>query len=198
MLSSSVLVLNRSFLPVHITSLKRAFCMLYAGIARAVDEEFHTFDFHSWAELSLAVHDESVGLVGRLIKVPRVIVLTAYDHLPKRSIKFSRLNIMIRDKYTCQYCNKKLPRSKLNLDHVVPRCRGGRTNWENVVTSCFDCNRQKGMCLPREAGLKLVKSPGRPRTTPFIDGLTNSIRYEQWKPFFNVVDYSYWNVELEE
>ena len=198
MLSSSVLVLNRSFLPVHITSLKRAFCMLYAGIARAVDEEFHTFDFQSWAELSVAVHDESVGLVGRLIKVPRVIVLTAYDHLPKRSVKFSRLNIMIRDKYTCQYCNKKLPRSKLNLDHVVPRSRGGRTNWENVVTSCFDCNRQKGMRLPNEAGLKLVKVPGRPRRTPFIDGLTNSIRYEQWKPFFNVVDYSYWNVELEE
>jgi len=198
MLSSSVLVLNRSFFPIHVTSLKRAFCMLYSGLARAVDKECRTFDFNSWAELSVAVHDEKVGLVGRVMKVPRVIILTAYDRLPKRVIKFSRINIMIRDRNTCQYCGTKLSRSQLNLDHVVPRSRGGKTTWENVVASCFDCNRKKGMRLPHEAGLKLVKHPEKPKTAPFANGFIGGVKYDEWKPFFNIIDYSYWNVELEE
>ena len=145
MLSSSVLVLNQSYFPIHITSVRRAFCMVYRGIAKIVDHEYRTFDFQSWAELSAAVHDDTVGLVDKLIVVPRVILLTAYDRLPKREIRFSRLNILIRDNYTCQYCGKKLARSHLNLDHVVPRSHGGRTTWENVVTSCHKCNCFKGV-----------------------------------------------------
>lgn len=172
--------------------------MLYCGVAKAVDKECKTFDFKSWSELSVAVSEEGVGLIGRVIKVPRVIVLTAYDRFPKKAIKFSRMNILIRDRSTCQYCGRKLPRNQLNLDHVVPRCKGGKTTWENVVASCFDCNRKKGMRLPREASLKLIKKPSRPRITPFMNGFMGAIRYEEWRPFFNIVDYSYWNLELEE
>ena len=91
MLSSGVLVLNRSFLPVHITTVRRAFVLLYQGIAKAVDTQYELFDFDSWAEMAVEAHkDEAIGLVGRLIKVPRVILLTEYDRLPRRRVRFSR------------------------------------------------------------------------------------------------------------
>lgn len=198
MLQASVLVLNRSFFPVHITNVKRAFCLLYRGVAKAVDEQYQTFDFPSWSELSLAVRqEEMVGLVGRLILVPRVILLTTYDRLPKREIRFSRLNILIRDNHTCQYCGGQLRKNQLNLDHVVPRSQGGKTTWENVVTSCHDCNRRKGGRVPAEAGLKLVRKPYRPKAFPFSLLLSKPNIHHAWKPFLNVVDFSYWNVELE-
>lgn len=197
MLTSSVLVLNRTFFPIHVTTLKRAFCMLYSGIARAVDNQYRTFDFDSWAQLSAAVHNETIGIVGRMIRVPRVIVLTAYDRLPKRHIRFSRLNVLIRDRHTCQYCGLRLRRSELNLDHVIPRSKGGTTTWENIVASCHKCNRKKGGRLPEEAGLTLIRRPFRPKVTPFMDGSLGPIKYEEWRPFLNIVDYSYWNVELE-
>ncbi|MBI4126511.1 MAG: HNH endonuclease, partial [Deltaproteobacteria bacterium] len=155
------------------------------------------FDFHSWSELSVAVHDESVGLVGRIVRVPRVVVLATFDRLPKRSVRFSRLNILLRDRHVCQYCGRRLPRSQLNLDHVIPRSRGGRTTWENIVTSCLKCNHHKGGRPPEEAGMHLVRPPFRPRAVPFFRLTGNSRLYDQWKPFMSVVDFAYWNVELE-
>ena len=79
MLNSGVLVLNRAFFPVHVTSVRRAFCLLYAGLARAINSRYETFDFTSWSQLSVHAGDEAVGVVGRMIRVPRVIVLVAYD-----------------------------------------------------------------------------------------------------------------------
>lgn len=197
MLSSPVLVLNRCYLPINIVTARRAFCMLATGIARALDREHRAFDFPSWAELSAAVHDDTVGLVGRAVRIPRVVLLSAYDRLPKRTVRLSRLNIMLRDRHTCQYCGRKLSRTKLNIDHVVPRSRGGQTTWENIVASCHACNRRKGGRLPQEAGVRLLRVPARPRTTPFVDLITAPVAYDEWRPFFNVVDFSYWNVELE-
>ena len=84
----------------------------------------------------------------------------------------------------------------MNLDHVVPRALGGRSTWENVVTSCVECNRRKGGRTPRQANMKLRAHPERPRWTPFMNLMLSSVRYEEWKPFLNVVDASYWNVEL--
>ena len=197
MLHTAVLVLNRSYFPVHVTSVKRAFCLLYRGLAKAVDEQYQTFDFQSWTELSVAVHDETVGLVDKVIIVPRVILLTAYDRLPKRDVRFSRLNILIRDNYTCQYCGFRLKKSQLNLDHVVPRSKGGRTTWENVVASCHDCNCRKGGRTPQEAGVQLIRHPYRPNAFPFSLLLSRPNVYHAWKPFLNIVDFSYWNAELE-
>lgn len=198
MLHAPVLVLNRSFFPVHITNVKRAFCLLYRGIAKAVDKEYQTFDFQSWSELSLAVREEEmVGLVGRMVLIPRVILLTAYDRFPKREVRFSRLNILIRDNYTCQYCGEQLKKNQLNLDHVIPRSRGGKTTWENVVASCHDCNRIKGGLSPEETGRHLIRKPFRPKTFPFSMLIARPNIHHAWKPFLNIVDFSYWNVELE-
>src|SRR6185295_2449360 len=141
-LNSKVLVLNRSYLPVHVTSVKRAFVLLYQDIARAVDEQYRTFDFASWSQLAVSVEHDTVGLVSRVVRVPRVILLVAYDRVPKRHVRFSRYNIYARDGNTCQYCGKHFARIDLNLDHVVPRSRGGRGTWENLVCSCHRCNRR--------------------------------------------------------
>ena len=198
MLSSSVLVLNRSYLPVHVTSAKRAFSLLYQGIARAVDEEFQTFDFEEWSQLSTLREGDSIGTIAGRILIPRVIVLVAFDRLPKRHVRFSRINIMTRDSFRCQYCGDHPSRAELNLDHVVPRAQGGKSTWENVVTSCVDCNRRKGGRTPAQARMKLRSRPVRPRWTPLSHLILSSQRYEQWRPFLNVVDASYWNAELNE
>src|SRR5258705_10160500 len=93
-LNTKVLVLNRSYLPVHVTSVKRAFILLYQDVARAVDEQYRTFDFQSWSELAVSVEEhDTVGLVSRVVRVPRVILLVAFDRVPKRHVRFSRYNI---------------------------------------------------------------------------------------------------------
>jgi 5-methylcytosine-specific restriction endonuclease McrA len=196
MLNSSVLVLNRSYLPVHVTSARRAFTLLYQGIARVVNEQYQTFDFEEWSQLAVARDAEAVGTPSGRIRIPRVIALVAFDRLPKRHVRFSRINLMARDNFQCQYCGRRPHRAELNLDHVVPRSLGGRSTWENVVTSCVDCNRRKGGRTPRQAHLKLVKRPERPRWTPLANLMWSSVRYQEWRPFLSVVDASYWNVEL--
>jgi hypothetical protein len=81
---------------------------------------------------------------------------------------------------------------------VVPRSLGGHSTWENVVTSCVDCNRRKGGRTPKQANLLLRRRPVRPRWTPLVNLMISSVRYQEWRPYLNVVDASYWNVELAE
>jgi 5-methylcytosine-specific restriction endonuclease McrA len=199
-LDSSVLVLNRHYQPVHVTSARRAFTLLYAGAARVIAPDFSTFDFESWAELGVAAGQDAVHTIGRAIAVPRVIVLQVYDRLPKTKVRFSRHNIYARDDNTCQYCKRQLPRTELNLDHVVPRARGGRTTWENVVCCCVPCNLRKGCRLPEEAGMRLMKTPVKPHfgaATRLIGArLGRRPAHREWIPFVGLVDASYWNTEL--
>ncbi len=196
MLNSSVLVLNRSYLPIHVTSVRRAFALLYQGVARVVDEQYQTFDFDEWSQLAVARDMDAIGTSSGSIRVPRVVVLVAFDRLPKRQVRFSRLNLMSRDDFQCQYCQIQPVRSELNLDHVVPRALGGRSTWENVVTSCVDCNRRKGGRTPQQAHMKLMKKPIRPRWTPLMNLMFSRVRYKEWRPFLSIVDASYWNAEL--
>ena len=198
MLNSAVLVLNRSYLPVHVTSVRRAFSLLYQGIARAVSEDYRTFDFEEWSQLSGVKDSDTIGTLAGRVRIPRVIVLVAFDRLPRRHVRFSRINIMTRDRFQCQYCGDRPARAELNLDHVVPRALGGRTTWENVVTSCVDCNRRKGGRTPVQAHMVLIRRPARPRWTPLAHLMLTGARHEEWRPFLNVVDASYWNVELRE
>jgi 5-methylcytosine-specific restriction endonuclease McrA len=198
MLNSAVLVLNRHYQPIHVTNAKRAFSLLYLGVARALDREFRTFDFESWSALSAEVDDDVVHTIDRVIRVPRVIVLQLYDRIPKTKVRFSRHNIYMRDGNTCQYCERSLPRTELNLDHVVPRSQGGRTTWENVVCCCIDCNLAKGARTPEQAGMLLRKAPARPRWTPTFRAAGDRIRYREWLPFLDIANASYWNVELRE
>lgn len=198
MLSSNVLVLNRSFVPIHVTNLRHALCLMYRDIAKAVDSQFTLFDFESWSALSVAVNDEKVGLVDRPMRIPRVILLHFYDKIPRRILRFSRMNVYLRDRTTCQYCGKSFAKSDLNLDHVVPVSQGGKTIWENVVCSCIPCNIKKGGRTPEHARMHLLKKPMRPDWTLFFKLKTKNVLYEEWKPYLNMVDFSYWNVELKD
>ncbi len=196
-LATEVLVLNKSYLPVHVTTVKRAFTLLYEGIAKAVDRQFTIYDFQNWSELKAEYNDDVIGIVHRVIKVPRVIVLVAYDRIPKKHVRFSRLNIFARDKNTCQYCGKRYQKTELNIDHIIPRSLGGLSTWDNVVCSCFECNKKKGGMTPEQAGMKLVKRPKKPEWTPYAVFNFKHTVYKEWAPFLNIVDASYWNVELE-
>ena len=119
MLNSKVLVLNRSYLPVQVTTLRRALGLLYKGAARAVDDDFRLLDFEQWCRLSRRDGRPTLGTVRGAILVPEVILLPGCDRLPLNEVRFTRTNVFARDGFTCQYCGRRLHRSQLTLDHVI-------------------------------------------------------------------------------
>lgn len=165
LMNRRVLVLNRHWLAVHVCGLRRALSLLYQGAARVVDGEYQTFDFDSWLELS-EMEDAPPEMILRTpnhrVLVPMVIVLTHYQQCPPRSVRFNRRNIYERDRYRCQYCGVSPGRTGLTIDHIIPRSRGGRSTWTNVVVACARCNTRKGSRLPNECGMTLRKRPVRP------------------------------------
>ena len=199
-LNQHVLVLNRLWQAVNVCTVRRALTLLFEGHAQVVwtsgDGTFDTYDFRQWHDFSQQEpHPESIRTVAYKIRVPRVILLLLFDRLPKKEVKFTRLNIFERDRNTCQYCGRSCERKDLNLDHVIPRDRGGPTTWENIVCSCIACNTRKSNRTPFEAGLNLVRKPKRPKWRPFVQVNFTLHRHESWKHF---VDLAYWNVELGE
>jgi len=168
-------------------------------MAKAVNGQYETFDYDSWQELSIERNDETIGMVHRAIKIPRVILLIAYDRVPKRRVRFSRYNIFARDRNTCQYCGTAFSRNELNLDHIIPRSQGGISTWENVVCSCHDCNRRKGGKTPDQAHMRLITRPRKPTWTPPLNISLREIMHKEWVPFLDfMTDVSYWNTELLE
>lgn len=200
-LDRPVLVLNRLWQAVNTCSARRAFTLLYQGHAQVVHHEgennFLTHDFESWHDFSTSNPEpEMVHTISLRIRIPQVIVLLLFDRLPKKEVKFTRHNVFERDRNTCQYCGGVFDRTQLNLDHVVPRDRGGQTTWENIVCSCVPCNTRKGNKLPHEAGMHLVRHPKKPKWRPFVNiTFGTAAKHESWKHF---LDLAYWNVELGE
>ncbi|HXB58946.1 MAG TPA: HNH endonuclease, partial [Candidatus Acidoferrales bacterium] len=142
-LNQHVLVLNRLWQAVNVCTARRALTLLFQGhaqvVVNAADGSFRTFNFNEWRHFSLgAPHDEAVHAISFRIRIPRIVLLLAYDRMPKKEVKFTRHNIFERDRNTCQYCGHIFERKDLNLDHVIPRDRGGPTTWENIVCSCIE------------------------------------------------------------
>ncbi len=197
-LDTPVLVLNRLWQAVNTCSARRAFTLLYQGHAQAVSAEsdagFLTHDFASWQDFSVQnPHPDMVRTISLNVRIPRIIVLLLFERLPKKEVKFTRHNVFERDKNTCQYCGTLFTRERLNLDHVIPRDRGGQTTWENIVCSCIPCNTRKGNRLPHEAKMQLERIPKRPKWRPFIHISFSHTPHESWRHF---LDIAYWNVEL--
>ncbi len=193
-MQSSVLALNRSFVAVHVVPVRRAICLLWKGMAEVISVEngsFLTYDLPSWLEVSelraefdeFEEHDDLLQSVNFVVQVPRVIRLLNYERVPRNVVKFSRRNVFLRDEYRCQYCDRKYSHSRLSLDHVMPRSRGGGNTWENIVTACLDCNVRKGGRTPKEAGMKLLSEPSRPHRNPVLTHQLNSRKYSSWKNF---------------
>jgi 5-methylcytosine-specific restriction endonuclease McrA len=200
-LGHQVLVLNRLWQAVNLCSVRRALALLFEGHAQVVANtdsgEFKTYDFQQWRDFSTRnpseSNDDVVRTVALRIRVPRVILLLFFDRLPRKEVKFTRHNIFERDRNTCQYCGRIFDRRDLNLDHVIPRDRGGPTTWENIVCSCIPCNTRKANKTPAEAGMRLVRKPKRPKWRPFVQVSFGAPMHESWKHF---LDIAYWNVEL--
>ena len=200
LLNRQVLVLNRLWQAVNVTTVRRAFVLLFQGHAQIVFSDsrnsFSTYDFESWRDFSERQPDgEMVHTVYFSVRIPRIIVLMMYDRFPRKEVKFTRHNVFLRDKNTCQYCGKTFDRKELNLDHVIPRDRGGKTTWENIVCSCIKCNTRKANYLPHEVGMRLIRKPERPKWHPFPQYHLGGNGDHDWKQFLDV---AYWNVELGE
>ncbi|QQY09866.1 MAG: HNH endonuclease [Candidatus Xiphinematobacter sp.] len=197
-LNSSVLVLNRLWQAVNTCSARRAFSLLYQGYVRAVSSDrrknFLTHDFQSWRDFSREnPKPRMVHTVSLKILIPSIVVLLLFDKFPRREVKLTRRSVFERDKNRCQYCGKIFRHANLSLDHVLPRDRGGRTTWENVVCCCISCNTRKGNRLPHEARMQLTRKPRCPKWIP-SNNVSSPIEHpKNWQHFVNLTD---WNVEL--
>jgi 5-methylcytosine-specific restriction endonuclease McrA len=192
MLGGNVLVLNRLWQAVHITSARSAVCLVYTGRARALDNDYATYDWTSWisrADPRDADSTDFVQGVSARFSVPRVVQLLQFDRVPRSQVKFTRANIYLRDRFCCQYCGHKGKRSELNIDHMVPRSRGGGSTWENVVVACIPCNRRKSNRLPEEIGMFPKRAPARPRWHAALAPSGEGPPHPQWRPFLEA---AYW------
>ena len=182
-LQSPVLVLNRSFQPVRITTARHAFTLLYLGRARALDGGFEPVDFVQWSAIAPSSDDDFIGTPRGPIRVPRVLILSGYNRVPSAPLRLSRRNVFLRDAFTCQYCGGRPPMRDLNLDHVLPRSRGGKSSWDNLVTSCRTCNVKKGYATPEECGMIPRTKPHRPNWSMALRMAAPSTRFAEWEPF---------------
>ncbi|MGB9340806.1 MAG: HNH endonuclease, partial [Polyangiales bacterium] len=127
------LVLDQGYQPHRIISWQRAVCMIFDGKVEVVEE-----------------YDEDIRSVSITIKMPAVVRLLRTIMGRKRAIKFSRINVAMRDDFKCQYCGVRHRLRGLTYDHVVPKSQGGKTNWENIVMACYSCNEKKGHHTPHQ------------------------------------------------
>ena len=191
-----MLVLNRLYLAVHIVNVRRAFGLLFRQAAEVIHLEegmFANHDFQSWREVSelraglKQPYEDWIWAVNFEIQVPRVIRLLSFDRMPNRKLHLSRRSVLARDGHGCQYCGRHFPAHQLSLDHVTPRSRGGLTTWENVVCACLKCNVKKGGRTPREAKMKLVRRPVKPRQNPILVLKLDNPKYESWRTWLGGV-----------
>ncbi len=162
-MTGHVLVLNRDYSAVSICSVKRAVILLHLQKAELVE-----------------------GLANRWIRTstrhhpwPSIVRLNLYVRIPYRRIMLTRKNVIRRDGFRCQYCGS---RDRLTIDHVMPKSRGGRDTWENLVAACVPCNNRKGNRKPEEARMPLSRKPFRPSHVMFIRDFVDSVE-DGWKPY---------------
>ena len=141
----------------------------------------------------LSEYDQVVHSPSFQMKLPSVIALKDYV-APSRFPAFTRFNVFLRDSFSCQYCGQRKPTPELTFDHVVPRSKGGRTVWENVVTACCGCNMRKGSRLLEHSGLHLLHKPWRPQSGHLQENgraFPPNYLHESWR------DFLYWDTELD-
>lgn len=197
---SDTLVLNRNYYAIHIIDWKRAVSLLYQGHADVLDGDFTPYGFEDWKQLSADMKTHPSGFVRSVtfqIAVPEVIRLKRFDRLPKAEVKFTRRNIYEHYKHKCCYCGHQFKTSELNLDHVTPRSKGGRTDWSNIVTACIPCNTRKMDRMPAEAGMSLLVNPSKPVWKGSRSLLKFSLPVRVKETWQRIIDTKYWESELE-
>ncbi|WP_299824605.1 HNH endonuclease [uncultured Pontibacter sp.] len=165
-MKDKVLILNQDFSAIAVCSVHKAFLLVYLNKAETVAK----------------LKDACLRTINHTYPVPSVIRLQNYVRVPYHGIALSRHNIMRRDNYSCQYCGSP---KNLTLDHLLPRSRGGETNWLNLVTACMRCNTRKGDRTPEEAGLKLNRKPIRPSLQHFLQ-LQVNVHNQDWSSYLGM------------
>ena len=165
-MDSHVLVLNLNYEPLNICSFRRALGLVFLDKATVIETN------------GKVLHSERLTM-----PMPSVVRLNYQVRRPRPELRLSRRSILARDDFTCQYCGRQT--TPLTIDHIVPRVQGGGHTWENLVCSCIECNNSKGNKTPRAAGLKLRKTPRRPRFVPYISysAFARAVQVEDWQPY---------------
>ena len=182
-----VLVLNRNWQAINTTTPALAFAQMATGVATALNIEGHDAMiptiWEDWQKLEVRETDNAIGTVCGPVRVPTIIVLARYNRVPLKRPKFSPRAIRERDGGRCQYTGRTLSIDEGNIDHVMPRSRGGLTSWENCVLAAKDVNTRKADRTPQEAGLRLRTVPTTPREVPMTALLRNTHQIPDWDPF---------------
>lgn len=191
-----VLKLNRLYYPINISPWHKAITDIFSGAAYPVDVSYEQTEdgkintsaidsltvvktWEEWEILPIRPYDEYVHTVKKIVRMPTVVICSRYEQIPyKRSVFPTKENILKRDNYTCQYTGEKLPRDKVNIDHIMPVSRGGQNTWENMVCCSIEVNTRKADRTPREAGLKLIRPPVKPTNGNVFDFLR-----DEWASF---------------
>lgn len=203
-LQASVLVLNRSYMAIHVVNVRRAVALLCRDLAEVIHLEngsFCNYTFDTWREASAQwarnkqPHEDWIRSVNFELQVPRVIRLLGFDRVPKQQLQLNRRNILARDGNVCQYCGRPFPSHQLSVDHVIPRSRGGTTSWENVVCACLECNIRKGGRTPREAKMRLIHPPRKPHKNPVLLRKMSHPKYAAWRIWLDGVS---WDIAARE
>jgi len=189
---ATVLVLNRNWQAINVRTPQEAFCMMATNVATGLEiergdgaraEALRPVTWDEWITLPIREQDEAVHTVRGQIRVPTVIVAVNYAKVPKKRPKLCARTIRERDGNRCQYTGRMLRPEEGSLDHVVPRSRGGKDAWENLVWSAKEVNQKKADRLPHEAGLKLLSVPRAPKELPVSALIRNTSEVEDWKLF---------------
>ena len=184
---SIVLVLNRNWQAINVRSPQEAFCQMATNAATALEidgaSHIRPVTWEEWITLPIREQDEAVHTVRGQIRVPTVIVAVNYAKVPKKRPKLCARTIRERDGNRCQYTGRVLRLDEGSLDHVVPRSRGGKDAWENLVWSAKEVNQKKADRLPHEAGLKLLSKPRVPKEMPVSAFIRNTAQVDDWKLF---------------
>ena len=184
-----VLVLNRNWQAVNVKSPADALSMMYTDTATGLDiiGEDHMVPY-KWSDWIKLPYDENANYVKTIngeIKIPTIVVLCKFNKVPMKRPKFTLKGVWMRDNGICQYTGKKLSNNEGNIDHVIPKSRGGKTDWSNCVLAHKKVNADKANRTPEEAGLKLIKPPSVPRELPITLYIRNKYNIPEWEPFLN-------------
>lgn len=184
---TTVLVLNRNWQAIHVKTPAEAFCMLSTGAATALDvqgdEAIIPVKWEEWLKLPVRDCDNAVQTPRGPVRMPTVIIAVNYARVPLRRLGFGRRGIWERDGGVCQYTGRKLSPDEGNIDHVIPRARGGKSTWDNCVLAHKEVNSRKGSRLPHEAGLALRRQPVAPRAVPITMQIRNTHGVRDWERF---------------
>ena len=192
-LNRPTLVLNRNWQPIGVASVSRSLVMVWNDTARVVDpNDYSLYNWEDWSRLKPTDGELTVRTVRFEMRVPEVISLTKYDRFHHRTVPFTRRNLFRRDRFTCQYCGASPGGNELTIDHVLPKSRGGTTNWMNCVLACVRCNHRKADRTPQESRMALRKNPAQPKWNPVYTA--RNIKVESWERFLSE---AYWNIQLE-